>query len=228
MKKKSDEENFSSRYRTESITVTTERLTQDQLKDDREEMSSEDNVLLTELFIQLNMRPHEIKSENDSYFAQLNALRRKYPKNPSILNHLGPYYAHLGNDEKVEQIIIETYEKFPNYLFALTGIANLHVKNKKPEKFLETYGGKYTLKQLYPEREVFHLDEVRGFHHSFFQYYCAVGNMEKAKSQIDILTNITTQLDREDDPILHDMILHYEKYEAFDKLRRSLKVISAH
>ena len=188
-----------SQYILESFNVTAERLTKTDFDDEREELSPEDEKLLRDITIELKVYPQRIKSEVHPCFGKLKELIKKYPNNPVFYNQLGVGYQILGKQEKLNEIIDQVYEKFPNYLFGIVGKANSYLEKDLPDKFFEVFAGKYTLKQLYPNRETFHIDEVKAFHFAFFQCYCFLGELDKAENNLVVLKNILTSLGREDD-----------------------------
>lgn len=205
-----------SNLRIESFNITLEALKAEQFLDGREEMSPEDKELYGELFLERSRQ--NISSENDDYFFKLKSLIEKYPHNPSLWNELGVAYLQLGKQDKVREIIILTYQKFPNYLFGMIGRANLYVQEEESEKFREVFKGKFTLKQLYPDRDVFHIDEVIGFYQTFFQYYCVTSEFDKAESLLLLLKKVCSKFE-----INEKMIIDYESLLAALRVTTQLK-----
>jgi hypothetical protein len=73
-----------------------------------------------------------------------------------------------------------SYEKCPNYLFAKIGRARLYLLNNEPQKALDVLGG-FTLKQIYPNRSVFHITEMIAFALVLIQYFCQIENIKQAE-----------------------------------------------
>src|SRR5438552_4525777 len=48
----------------------------------------------------------------------LERVIEQYPTIPQFYNFLSMAYGNLGENERAEEIVKETYKKFPNYLFA--------------------------------------------------------------------------------------------------------------
>lgn len=184
-----------SAVRIESFEIKTDRLTSEESKNNFPVMSSKDEELMETLYHNLKEHPETIDSENCEYFQKLDALRAKYPDNPVILNYIANGYDHLDQQDRVEEFIAMTYDKFPNYLFAQTAQANIYLRNGFPEKALEVLKGAYTLRQLYPDRTVFHISEVRAFEYFMVRYFCKIGNVDQAGRHVQIMEEILEQED---------------------------------
>ncbi|HEV8052037.1 MAG TPA: hypothetical protein VGP47_06055 [Parachlamydiaceae bacterium] len=184
-------------------------MTQDQSKHEWDILNPNDQKLLQESFVEFKLYPDRIQSENHQLFQNLKYLVEKYPNNPIPLNHLKALYLHIGRIDKAHEMIIEAYERFPYYLFAKAARANLYLLTDEIEKFLEVYGEAQTLTQLYPHREVFHIDEVKALHGSLLQYYCQIGNLTCATNQYEFLEKIMIQLGIQNDPDFLNMQTAY-------------------
>ena len=203
-----------SAVRFEPIEIKTDALTPEESKNSFPAVSPEDEELMATLYHDLHERPDTIDSENCDYFQKLNALRAKYPDNPVILNYITNGYDLLGEKDQVEKLIAETYEKFPDYLFAQTAQANIYLNDGFPEKALEVLKGAYTLKQLYPHRTVFHISEVRAFEYVMVRYFCATEDLEQADIHFQIIQKIL----EEDDTLLQSAQRILKKAKALYKL----------
>lgn len=180
------------------VTYTTERILDERY--DRPSIS--DQEIIESLYHRLRYRPNTIKSEKDEYFQALNRLREKYTNLPSIWNYITMGYNVLGLDDKVRDTVFETYERFPKYLFSMTAIANVYLKEKKPEKTLEIFGNAKSLSEMYPDRKVFHVTEGRAFHHTIAYYYCIKGEIELAQNQLKLLEMVSEMMEFENDPLV--------------------------
>lgn len=198
--------------RLETFEIKTDALTPEESKNNFTVASSEDEELMATLYHNLREHPDTIDSEDCEYFQRLYTLHAKYPDNPVILNYIASGYDHLGQQDQVEKLIAQTYEKFPDYLFAQTAQANIYLRDGFPEKALEVLKGAYTLKQLYPHRTVFHISEVRTFEYFMVKYFCKTGDFEQAGHHLQIMQNILEE---------HDTLL-----QNAQKLLKRLKALS--
>ena len=90
----------------------------------------------------------------------------------------------------LREIISETYEKFPDYLFAQTALAHIYLEEGLPEKTMEVLKGAYTLKQLYPQRDVFHISEFKVFNSCMIRYFCKIQDFKRAEVYLQMLQEV--------------------------------------
>jgi len=69
-----------------------------------------------------------------------------------------------GNSQKTKEITKFIRLKHPNYLIGLLHAATLHILNGQYEKVPELLGAKLELKNLFPERKIFHVSELTSFY----------------------------------------------------------------
>jgi DNA-binding Lrp family transcriptional regulator len=81
-------------------------------------------------------------------------------------------------------------EKHPNYLFALINKAHEYYNKEEYSKMPRFLGETMELKDLYPEREKFHLEEVVSFYYATILYFSAMREMDAAHSRLDVLRKI--------------------------------------
>lgn len=99
-------------------------------------------------------------------------------------------YAKTGNRQKMEATIKETYQKFPDYLFAITSYGQLCLVSGETGKISEILKKKYSLSELYPSRHQFHVTEAMAFYQLLGNYFCKIGQHKLAKEQLHILEKI--------------------------------------
>ncbi len=182
----------------ESYHIKMDALTEKEAKHNFPFPSEEDDELLATLHHELHEHPEKIDSEDCGFFQKLYALRAKYPDIPVILNYMTGGYQLIGRQDKAKELIAETYNLFPDYLFAQAAQANIYLKEGCPEKALEVLKGAYTLKQLYPNRSVFHISEVRAFEQCMVSYFCEIKDVNQAEIHLQIMKDVLES----DDPAL--------------------------
>jgi tetratricopeptide (TPR) repeat protein len=213
-----EKEEHPSMLRLESFQITSDPLTPEQSKDTFPPPSKKDENLLSQLHETLKEHPEAIDSENCDYFRQLHALRSKYPDNPKILNYIANGYQRLGLDDKTERLVAETYEKFPEYLFAIAAQANIYLDAGCPEKALKVFKGVYTLKSLYPHRDVFHISEVMAFAFLMIRYFCIKQNIKQAEIHLEMLKKLLVK----DHPLLQKAQKMVRRMNALLNLKAAL------
>lgn len=181
----------------ESIEITGEPLTKEESQNNFQELSPEDEEVMSDNYKNYIKHPERIDSEYCEFFKVLNELHAKYPYNPVIFNHITAGYNYLGKRDRAEEWLNKTYEKFPDYLFAITGKATAYLRDDNPEKAREVLKGAYTLKQLYPHRTVFHVTEARAFEACMVHFFCTIKNFEQAERHLQIMQEILDKGDPE-------------------------------
>ncbi len=106
---------------------------------------------------------------------------QKYPNAPTFYNFLYVHYEVNGNDEKALEWMLYTAKKFPNYLFAKINLASMYVKLGELEKVPNLIGLHFNLKIIAPEKTLFHITEARAMTDLAINYYCKIGEIEKAE-----------------------------------------------
>lgn len=100
----------------------------------------------------------------------LDALCVQYPDDKILSNYLCSAYLMSGDFEKGKQLIKENFEKRPDYLFARMQLAECYLEEKSYDEFYNLFDGKFDLKLLCPERDVFHISEVKSMLSIVAQY----------------------------------------------------------
>lgn len=203
----------------EHYSITLEPIEPHELKDSRQELSPEDDALLAKLFHLSNNNPEKITSPDCEYFIENERLRAKYPGNPTPLNYLTIGYNLINQPEKARDLLFETCEKFPNYLFALVAKAMLLIQEGKPDEAYSTVRNCQTIKQLYPHRDVFHIGEVKSFHYFQVTYCCCKRNIEEAEIHLKILKHLAIDiLGDPDEPVYDNAAQQVGAFKALSKL----------
>ena len=80
-----------------------------------------------------------------------------------------------GQEEKANSIILKSYKKHPDYLFARINYALYWIQKGYPHKVPEIFDHKLELQMLYPNRRKFHITEFLNFNGLMALYYNAIG-----------------------------------------------------
>lgn len=127
---------------------------------------------------------------NKNIIDQLTQLIIQYPTVPMLKNFLSVAYNAQGNFEKAMEVNKWVLTEHPDYLFAKINEANVCIDNGEFEKVPEILGDAMEIKQLYPERDLFHLSEVTGYLRIAIRYFAATCNFELAENRMEILKEI--------------------------------------
>jgi hypothetical protein len=127
------------------------------------------------------------KNITQSYLRKLKNLVERYPNYPALKNYLGVAYQEADLNEECNALVNEILEKHPDYLFGRIMGAQNYLEKHQPEKSAELMAGFTTLKALYPNRDEFHISEVKSYHGLAAQYHLYVDNEEEAQQHLKIL-----------------------------------------
>ena len=120
----------------------------------------------------------------------LEQLKQEYPDIPKIYNFLMAAYMGIGNLKKADELIIENYQKHPNYLFARTNYAEYCLRHDKLDEINKIFDNKFDLTLLYPHRRDFHISEVVGFYGILGIFFIRTGKRESAENLYKMLKRL--------------------------------------
>lgn len=142
---------------------------------------------------QINELYDKIQLSPKAAIGELNDLLIKYPNIPQIYNYLYASYLYSGNKTKALQIMKKNYEVNPSYLFAKLNYSDYLVESGDINQVSDIYGGKFDLKELYPERNIFHITEVTSFYGVVGYYFAMIGEYGLANQFLRILKGVSPQ-----------------------------------
>jgi tetratricopeptide (TPR) repeat protein len=140
-----------------------------------------ENKLPPDLAAEIERVFFQLKSHPRDAIVDLNRLIERYPDCPKLFNFLGAAYGAIGDSARAEQIARDSYERFPNYLFARLIYADLCIARGDLDEIPVIFDGKYDLSLLCPNRKRFHVTEAIGFMGVMGHYFVKKGNVEQAK-----------------------------------------------
>jgi tetratricopeptide (TPR) repeat protein len=114
----------------------------------------------------------------------------KFPENPQLKNCLSIAYNNIGEIEKSEDVNQWVLKEHPDYLFGRLNIAAAYFHREEFDKIPELLGEKMELKDLYPNRDVFHVDEFTSFTKFAIQYFLEIGDVKAAESRLNLLNEM--------------------------------------
>ena len=177
-----------------------------------------DQQLLWDLYDKLINSSHE----SGKVLQELIELRRKYPNVPAIYNYICLAYANTNQYEKYYQTIIDTYKKFPDYLFGKVSAAEYCINNNRYNEVPNIFANKLEIYMHYPETvKEFHVSEVRAFYSTIGRYYAK----SKKTARAIFAYYITNQVDPEhwSTQKLADEIILAELEKLKNKMHRNMK-----
>ncbi len=131
-----------------------------------------------------------IRDVPEDVLPELLRLRQRYPDVPVIYNYLGIAYIYSHQEDKYLETLLETRERFPEYLFGKTSLAEYYLNHQEHRKVRDVFEGKFELWQHYPTVTIFHVSEVRSFFSVVGSYFARKNNLARALYHYGILADI--------------------------------------
>jgi len=177
-----------------------------------------------ELRKQLEQLGYEAQDKkNKKIIEKLTQLIVQFPTVPILKNYLTVAYDLQGNYKKAMEVNNWTLTEHPDYLFAKINKANEYIDKKDFNKVPVILGEALEIKQLYPERDLFHFAEVTNFYSVAIRYFAAIENLELAENRLKILKQIdpNEENNKESERYLFGLRLKNtaKRWEAAAKLR---------
>ena len=127
---------------------------------------------------------HEAQIHPKTTYQEVLRVQAKTPNNPLLDNLLT--FLHLQNKEtkKAEALIIQSYNRYPNYLFAKINYADHCLRQKRLDQ-IPTIFPSFDLSKLFPKKKRFHVSEYRGFMTLACRYHCLIKKKALAQKYYD-------------------------------------------
>ncbi len=119
-------------------------------------MPTRDKERLWELYGQIPDDPLAVLPELLNFQAQ-------FPNVPAISNYLSLVYMYSQQEDLYFRSLLETRERFPDYLFGKIGLAEYYLNLQEHTRVPSVLDRKYEIWQHCPDVKVFHFSEVRSF-----------------------------------------------------------------
>ena len=138
-------------------------------------MRQRDKEKLWEIYARIYKSPNE-------ELPKLFNLKEKYPNVPSIYNYIAVAYAYNGQKENYFNFIIETVNKFPDYLFGKISLAEYYINKGEYKKVPKVLNNKFEIHMHYDSSvKIFHFSEVRGFYSLVGRYYVKANKINRVQ-----------------------------------------------
>lgn len=126
-------------------------------------------------------RINESLYDNPQLFvAELEELIEAHPHVEKLYNYLALAYLKAARNDDVKSLVVRTYQRFPNYLFAIVNYAMECMRRHRLDEARAAFRGKFTLHELCGRRR-FHLTEFLAFQGMMARYFNATGNRDQAR-----------------------------------------------
>lgn len=126
------------------------------------------------------------KGKRSSIRILLNAIEQ-YPNIPHLKNYLSVLYGKLEETNKIYEVNDWLIAEHPHYLFGKLNKANEYFIKQEYDKMPSVLGDAMDLKALYPDRDLFHIDEVIPYFNCTVLYFAAIDNIEQAEIRYNVM-----------------------------------------
>lgn len=155
-------------------------------------------------------------------------LIEKYPGSPILKNYLSILYKNIGKFEKAKEVTNWLVKEHPGYLFGRLNKAIEYLENKEYEKIPGLMGEHMEIRELYPDREVFHVSEIKAFLGFTIMYYAAIEDIEQAEMRLAELKKVApenTDIVELEELVLYARTKKYlETWEEEEKTKKKVHV----
>jgi hypothetical protein len=166
------------------MAFTDGEISDEQYNDGRISMTDQDDIrAVLDIQGQLQDKASFDSEKAAVFLEQLHAIIDRNPQDPVLYNALYNAYIVLDKEDEAARTLIETTTKFPYYFFGKANIARISFYGQDFNGIFDAFNESYTLRQLYPHRELFHVSEARNFHCLMSMYSLPTMDSEKTRFQ---------------------------------------------
>lgn len=101
----------------------------------------------------------------------ISPLLKEYPHLPVLQLLMGESYLNEGKQSTGIRWIQKCCKKFPDYIWSKLKLAEHYLEKKKYKLIAKLFNHRLNIRLLYPNRSIFHLDEVTMFYGVIGLYY---------------------------------------------------------
>lgn len=199
-----------------NITKNLSRITEKAILDIRTSLINESDK---ENFIEISTKMNNGSKDFKNYLIDLELMKERNPDERRIYNLITVCYNQIDENKKAFKTLQETYDKFPDYLFAKTGLMRMAFYENNHRKYIDIFGGKiFDLKSLFPNRNEFHISEALDFYSVVGTYFARERKYFLSMQCLKILAKLApdNQLTRLLDEELYEELkmLHGRRHRA--------------
>lgn len=133
-----------------------------------------------------------VEGKHGELIPDLVSLVVKYPHAAILKNYLSMAYFNSGQPEKAREVNDWIIKEHPEYLYGIINKAFDELTKGHYDKIPSMLANLTDIQDMYPDRKVFHIQEVISFHKIAACYFAATGNMEEALNRAELLEELDT------------------------------------
>ncbi len=154
--------------------------------------------------LDLHKTYHLLVKEPQEVIPVLEDCLQKNPNNPLAITWLCAAYESLDQKDKARELLEENVQLYPQYIYNLTRLSKIYLEEGAHEKVPPLFKNTWNLKELFPDRNVFHIGEVIAFLQVCCDYFYQAGKKEEANNYLTMLKEVHPKKD-------HQLIQDLEK-----------------
>jgi tetratricopeptide (TPR) repeat protein len=165
-------------------------LTFNHIRTTTQQINIPDNPIPQNLIPELQKVMKSMQADPNGAIEKLEKWTRENPKVGLLYNLLAASYAQVKREKEAEETIIRSYQNAPNYMFSKMSYARILMRDKKIAEIPKVFNHKLDLKELYPQRTVFHVSEAMNFYAVMGEYYANIKETQKAWACYDYVKSL--------------------------------------
>ncbi len=134
---------------------------------------------------------------------EIRRLLARYPEFPKLLNYLQASHTVRNEHRQAEAVLKKLADQHPDYLFTRIALANKALEKDQPERAAAQLGPTLKIGDLYPDRDVFHVSELKN-------YYLCVARILARRGDQDQARGVKAALSEIDHDETNDIIITQE------------------
>lgn len=129
-------------------------------------------------------------ADAEEYVAELESLVAEYPDVPKLHNYLALAYDSAGRSDEALALVPETFERFPDYVFAVSNYVRYCLNLGDIEEAGRVLDGRMLISQFARGRRRFHITEFLAYQGAVAEYLIAIGDHEAARPHVETLAEM--------------------------------------
>lgn len=121
------------------------------------------------------------------HLGELEALIGRYPDLPKLRNFFNAALQAAGDHARLERMIREDAERFPDYLFAVAAYARLCLHDNRLDEAMRLFEGRMCLPDFHPNRKRFHITELMALHGVLVELFSRRGDLDQAAMHLEVV-----------------------------------------
>lgn len=147
-------------------------------------------IMTPEIFESIETTEKAATSAKSSDYGVISKAIKSYPHVPILREALFAYHVNRDEHEKAEEVNNEMLYDYPNFLSGYINKAFQYLDEGEYEKMAEILTPNFDLKDLFPSRDVFYIQEFLKMQYVAILYFSAIGELDKGWDRFRIMDEV--------------------------------------